>query len=255
MIRTLMALFVFVAAQETPKPPVVEKPKETEAEAFLRKVEEKAVKAKSIKYKTKIVMAMGQEEITFAGEGSFKESDKFKLSMEGEMMGKAMQVAVVSDGKNVHIDGEGGPTSGEATTVALPKDAGEGTRLCLVRLGSLIAMFYGDKKFKEKEGSIKDIVTVSAVKFDKEEKVGERAAKVLTYTITIEDKNDTGEIKLWVDAETLAPLKREINTGNGQTMTETFSTWSFDEEIKDDVFTLPKTKDEKKEEPKKEEKK
>ena len=257
MMRTLIGLLILSLAQDPPTPPPppvptekpqekpAEKPQEkkklTEAEEFLKKVEEKATKAKTIKFKAKFTIPMGDQESAFEAEGSFKEGNKVKYSLEGEMMGKAMQMNVVCDGKKLHVEATG-PRSTDPETLDAPKDLGEGLRLCVVRIGSLVGMFFGDKKAREGDTAYKELVEVEDVAFGKEEKVGERAAKVLKYTLVISGKSDKGEGKLWVDAETLAPLKHEITGPRGETITETFSEWKVDEEIKDEAFALPKEK-------------
>ncbi len=260
MMRTLIVLLMAGLLQDPPKPPSppptppaptqekpVEKPQEkekkkaTEAEEFLKKVEEKATKAKTIKFKSKFTLPLGDQESTFESEGCFKEGNKVKLSVEGEMMGQAMQMSIVSDGKKMRLEATG-PRSTEPETLDTAKDLGEGLRLCLLRIGSLVGLFVGDKKAREGDTVFKELVEVDDVAFGKEEKVGDRAAKVLTYTLIISGKTEKGEGKLWVDAETLAPLKHEITGPRGEVVTETFSEWKLDEEIKDEAFALPKEK-------------
>jgi outer membrane lipoprotein-sorting protein len=258
MIRALLALVAFALIQDppAPKPPEAkpaetkpqekEKKKLTEAEEFLKKVEEKATKAKTLRCKAKMTMTEGGQEMEFDIEASMAAEGKFKLSMEGEMMGKAMQVAVICDGKKMATEGEG-PFGGRPKEPAdAPKGAGEGMRLLFVRVGSITTMLMAEFRNKDDETELKDLFDVSDLKFGKEEKIKDRATKVLEYSLTFTGKqggnNNTAEAKLWIDAETLAPVKREITGPRGETFTETFSDWRLDEELKDSLFELPKDK-------------
>ena len=240
MIRTLIALTAFWMVQDPPKSPETKKA-DTEAEAFLKKVEEKATKAKTLKCKSKLSFSQGGQEMTFDAESSVK-GDKIKLSFEGEAMGKTIQSTVTSNGSK--IVAEGG-FEAETKTMDAPKDLGEGVRLTLVRMGAILTMFFSDKKAKDADFSMKDLSKVSDVKFGKEEKVGDRACKVLTFTINVKDEEKPANCKLWVDATTLAPVKRELEVEEGHTITETFSDWKLDEELKDSLFELPKEKKDK----------
>ncbi len=245
MIRPLIALLVLALAQDPPKPKTPDKPqepkKETEAEALLKKIEEKATKAKSLTYKSKMTMTLKGKEVTFEGEGSLKEGNKAKVSFAGDLGGMTMEVSVVSDGSKMHVEG-GGPGGATDETVDAPKDLAEGLRICVVRVGAIVAMSFTDKNHKEKGTSFKELAVVSNLRIEKDEKVGDRAAKVLTFSLEIEDDKNVGDVKLWVDAETLAPLKRELTGGRGETMVEIFSEWKLDVELKDDLFKLPKEK-------------
>ncbi len=254
MNRILLAVFALAIAQDPPMPVEPAKPTEvkpapqekklSEAEAFLKKVEEKATKAKSLRYKAKLTLNEGGKEMGLDGEGSAKEG-KFKLDMGGEIEGKPLQVTITCDGKRMRTESVNPGGRAEPQTIDAPKDAADDIRLLLVRVGALVTMVLGDHK-RDEAKELKALFDVSGVKFGKEEKIKDRAAKVLEYTLTFNGKgaadNNTAEAKLWVDAETLTPIKREMTTSRGEAFTETFSEWKFDEEIKDDVFALPKEK-------------
>ncbi len=258
MILALPALLAFALVQDPPKPPEAkpvdpkpqekEKKKPSEAEEFLKKVEEKATKAKTLRCKAKLTMTEGGQEMEFDVEGSMAAEGKFKLSMEGEMMGKAMQVAVICDGKKMAVDGESPFGGGKPKEPAdLPKGTAEGLRLLQIRVGTITTMMLADApRGMDETSELKDLFELSDIKFGKEEKIKDRAVKVLEYTLTFTGKqggnNNSADCKVWIDAETLAPVKREITGPRGESFTESVSEWKFDEEMKDSLFELPKDK-------------
>ncbi len=263
---TVLSLSLTALAQDPPRPPEPPKPTEAEpkkdqekdkaGEELFKKIEEKAVGAKTLRYKGKMAMEAGGQTIDFEAEGRVK-GDKAKLEMSGEMMGQAMEVTVRCDGSKVLVEASGpmGKGNEEESEFDMPKKFGEGLRTALVRGGLFITMFFGDKKSRDPDLDLKTLLTASDFKIGKEEKVGEKACKVVHYTLTLDGKNDTGDVTLWVDAETLLPVKHEV-TIRTQTFTETYSEWKLDEEIKDEVFALKAgEKKEEKKEDKKEEKK
>ena len=73
------------------------------------------------------------------------------------------------------------------------------------------------------------------------EKVGSRDAKVITYNATIKTL-DAGrhKVTLWIDAETLLPLKRVIvPEGVATRVTET-CTFDLNPKVEAGAFALPK---------------
>jgi outer membrane lipoprotein-sorting protein len=229
--------------QEPPKPAQdpKEKPKaaesEPEAEALYKRFEEKVTKSKTVKFKATIAMEMKEMAAEFTSEGCLKEGNKFKFNISGELMGQAREVSVVCDGAKILTDsGRGEPKTEDAR-----KDMAEAMRVLMARAGAIMPMMLGETAGRDPEKDLKEFMKVSGFKAGKDEKVGERNCKVLTYK-AVPDNEKEAEVKLWLDAETLKPVKREIKAERGEVFSETYASWIYDEEIKDDVFNLPKEK-------------
>jgi len=228
--------------QEPPKPAQdpKEKPKpaasEPEAEALFKKFEEKVAKAKTLKFKAKIAMEMKEMAAEFESEGSLKEGNKFKFNLSGEMMGQAHELAVTCDGTKLLADsGKGEPRIEDAR-----KEMAEGMRILMARAGAIMPMMLiAESSNQEKD--LKEFMKVYEFKLGKDEKVGEKACKVLIYKAA-PDTQKEATVTLWLEADSLKPLKREIKAERGEVFTETCSSWIYDEEIKDELFTLPKEK-------------
>ena len=236
MIHSLSLLVAFALCQEKPKEAV----KDTEAEAFFKKVEEKFAKVKSLSYKATVVFKGGEEgSANIEAEGAIREGNKVSIRFKGKLNEKDFTASITCDGANTRFDG----TMGEPRTEEAKKEFGNAVRSLFCRGGAFLPLFLADRK----DGS-KDDVQVVDLKFAKDEKVGDRAAKVLTFTLTIKDDNDQPSVTVWIDAETLAPLKRELKGKKGETMNETYTECKFDVELKDELFVVPKP--EKKEEKK-----
>jgi outer membrane lipoprotein-sorting protein len=222
-MHLVIALALFVAQ---------EKKQDPSAEELLKKVEEKGVKAKTFRQKAKIVLDFGEDKGGELDTESVFKGDKFRVTLAGQAGPQKLDIKVVCDGAKIHVN----PPQGEPKTKDAPKGAGEGMRLVLLRGGSFLPAFVAS----EREGDPRELLTVKDLKYGKDEKVGERACKVLVYTLTMKDERDEPEITLWVDAETHLPVKRQLKGGKGETITETYSDTKLDEDLKDADFDLPK---------------
>ena len=86
-----------------------------------------------------------------------------------------------------------------------------------------------------------DILAVSDFKIAADEKIGDRRVRVVEFTL----KSDVGRPmqithRLFIDAETLMPLKRESEDDNVR-MVETYE-FTLDGELADKEFELPAEK-------------
>jgi hypothetical protein len=251
MIRALLAL-ALVWGQDKPveKPQETPKEKPNEAEALYKKLEEKALKAKTIVCKSKLAIEERGKTMEFEFDGSIKEGNKVKILFEGESPMGPMQITITSDGTKLLVEnsmGRGGAGDTESDT---PKDLGEGLRTMLVRIGALSPMIIvRPAREGEEAPALKDAITASEFALGKDEKVGEKLCKVLTYKVTRQGEKDSPEVTLHVDPETLVIHKRLFKGNRGEEFAETFTKFEYDAEVKDEVFALPK-KEEKKDEKK-----
>ncbi len=194
--------------------------------AFLKKVEEKALAAKSLRFKAKIRIESPGQTVELDASGCVAGS-RFKFAMEGSVAGRITESSAICDGSKLRLHGAGDPK-----TVDAPKEV-DSLRTLLVRGGAfapLQALIASAKP-----------PACSDVKFAADARVGDRDARVLTFTVAADGDEPKGSATLWIDAATLAPLKREVKSPAG-TVTETYVEWTVDEELKDEVFALPKDK-------------
>ena len=71
------------------------------------------------------------------------------------------------------------------------------------------------------------------------EKIDERQAKIIRYGLGKRDGLDTEKITLWIDAQTLLPLKRSFTVEKAP-VTELYQQFKLDPPIAADAFKLPK---------------
>jgi outer membrane lipoprotein-sorting protein len=202
------------------------------AKELLAKIEEKYAKAKSIKIKGRVDIA-GNEKFIVETEATFK-GDKFTLVHRAKRDKEEKTVTMVSDGADLVFTKDG-------TTKRLDgKGQGTGLVTAFSRVG-LVALYLFGEIVDGKDVAVKDLFTASEAKLGKDEKVGDKLCKVLTYTVTMKGDKDVVAVTLWLDGDTLAPVKRTFKSDRDpDTAVETWSEFAFDAEIKDDVFVLPR---------------
>ena len=146
------------------------------------------------------------------------------------------KTVVVSDGKQVRC-ASGAESRARAHTEPVGKLAREGfVRAGLFGVaGSFVLWAYVPDTFP-----LDKIFQVSNAADGGTEKVGDRACRIVKYTLTVSDvKVRNAECRVWIDAEKLVILKREI-TKESEVIVETYADPVFDAEIADDAFALPK---------------
>ncbi len=244
MIRVLLALALFAATtpQDVPPSPPSKDPKTpqpvkaSDADAIWKKTEE-AMKAKSLHFKTSIKVTIKGEDSQLENEVWFKEGNRMKSTIVGNFAGTELNLTLLSDGAKWTM--LGAPKAIEAG--AAPKTVVDDMRTAIPKGGFFLpGLFTCIARSKGPEVDLGDLFTISELKLGKDVKIGTRAAKVLTFKLSMKDEQDKPDVTLWVDAETYAILKREVNsTATGEHMVETFSEWKTDD-LKNDMFALPK---------------
>jgi outer membrane lipoprotein-sorting protein len=218
--RRVMAVILLLAALALQDSPT--------AEEFFKRVEEKYASAKTVELKADI---KAEKKNGVAGawtlQGQFKEGNRVKIAMNGTM---ATDYTICCDGKSTR---HGSLRSGHLHDAA--DRYGEGLRRLFIRAGGLVSVGSAEHPDPSKDTSASDF------KFAADEKVGDRAARVLEFSV----KHGTGKdsitfrVKLWVEPESLALLKRESEDNHGGKIAETYSDVKFDGEIPDETFALP----------------
>ncbi|KAF0247138.1 MAG: hypothetical protein FD180_77 [Planctomycetota bacterium] len=212
------------------------------AEDLVKKVEAKIASAKTVSIRLTMEVAAGDEKQAFEVAIDVKEGNRARLAVDGKGPdGKsAYSLRSVCDGKTVRRTDPDGYEDEEAEAGLAAKVLELAVRAPLKELSKMMG-----------GSASKSPMEYSGFAFAPDEKLGERTARVVTYAAS------RGSVrlamKLWIDAEKLALLKREtVETKKGvesARVTDTFSAMTCDGEIADDVFALPEVKEgEKKEE-------
>ncbi len=220
MVALLLALFVQEATAE-------------DAAAFLKRIEEKAASAKTLRWKSTANVAADKKEIKVTTHGAFKDGNKVSLKGEAKIGEETRTFSLTCDGAKAHsASGHDGAKTGDAA-----KTFAAALRLATLRTGLFCLNHPPDPDATDEQ--LAGIVTIESAAFQKNEKLGDREARVVSYKATVGGK--TATITLWVDARTLAPIKRSMADNEVQ-IVETYDEWLVDGEIKDEEFALPKGK-------------
>src|SRR6185503_3661956 len=139
---------------------------------------------KSLKYKVNIKRTARSRNARAGGsqegesEGILQEGNLLKITLKVLAGGEAKPMRIYCDGKKKHID----RGQGRARVTDAPKDLEEGLRYTIVRGGAALSMELVQSSFDK---SLKDKIAVEDLRLGKDEKVGERNCKVLTYTLVM----------------------------------------------------------------------
>jgi len=203
-----------------------------EAEQLFKKMEEKIVKAKTIR----VVMTgeMDAMKMTLSGEMLLGEDSRARADLEGKAGDHALKAGIISDGKRIRLESSDKP---KARELDVPGTLGGLARTCLARGGFLGTLDSFDSE-KSVKASADDLFAASAFKLGAKEKIGERDAQPVEYQLDKKGHRPT-EATVWIDTETCLPLKRTLKKGP-MTLTEAYSVVQIDEKIDPAKFELPK---------------
>jgi len=210
-----------------------------EAEALFKKAEEKLAKAKSVHVKSSGSSAMGAGEMTLTVEALWEGENRVRVESEMKVPGMDGQKSVfVSDGKSARS------SDGEKTLAGAAREklTGDLAKAWLRGGGMFTAMWIEVATFKDKDHPKREKLPVcSKFKLGPKEKIDGRDVHRIEYSGEFE----SGEVPcvVWIDAETLLPLKREMRGFHGQeklTFVETFTGFKLDEKIESSKFEIPK---------------
>jgi outer membrane lipoprotein-sorting protein len=211
-----------------------------EGEQAYRKMEKAFLDAKAVECAFEIKVEDAQVS-TVKGDLALGEGSKVRLAVKGDSAGKEFKSAIISDGKRMVA--VGGPTQEE------PKESpawiGEALRGTTARCGitGVVLIFLVAPAGEDKEFKLDDRLKVADFKLGKAEKVDGKEAQVIEYNCTLKGQDEPMKMKVWVDAKTNLPLKREIKSkpaGQDVTVTETYSKITLDGKIDAKTFDLPK---------------
>jgi outer membrane lipoprotein-sorting protein len=210
---------------------------EQDAEKVFQQLEAKIEKAKSVHCSFKGEMGPGgRQGPTVQGSYQVGPGDKFQLTTQGkeDKEGRGKLTLVF---ENDQMTGTaGGPDGQSKKEMPVPAGAPKALRTAMLRggptawnlwLGPQSGNFLGVKPGSPDWPAF----TASKFRLGDKAKVGERDALVLEYTLDFDKKPYA--VKLWLDAETKLPLKREIiiaKEGVQGRIVETYSGFKLDEQ-------------------------
>jgi len=199
-----------------------------EAVKILDTFEERVMKAKSLKMVGKMRIEGGKSDADFAvtcivQQGGFTNNKCVMTSGQ-----KTRSLQLISDGKSVALATE----DKSAIVMKTPKHLDHCNRAMLTQMGMVSVLAVSSVNMLDKlveaenEEFNERFFDFSNVVLKPDEKVGERTCKVLSFSSGRRGKVDNNVV-LWLDAETLLPVKRFTKSNSGNT-TETYQEFVID---------------------------
>jgi hypothetical protein len=199
-----------------------------QGEKLYRDLEKTITTAKTVHIKFASKVMKGTKEAGhFKGVVDLGEGDKASVEVKGEMEGKDFSLKMTSDGKMLKAVVT---PSGEGKEEPLPKNFGKMVRSALARVGPTGALLMSrHKQPGAEEQDLDKLLRISDFKLGADAKGEGRGARVIEYKVAIKDA-DTITMKLWLDAKSQLPLKRELaaeKEGENIRIVETYSEFSL----------------------------
>jgi hypothetical protein len=182
-----------------------------EGEKLYRDLEKRVVKAKAVRVAFASKMMKGDKEFGhFKGVVDLDEGNKGRVELKGQGDGKEFAMEAVSDGKKLKVTMT---PPGKEQEQPLPKDFGVLVRTSLSRAGPVASLLFA-RPMVPGEDPGPDQFPVSDFKLGANAKVAGREARVIEYKVSPKG-GDTVSVKLWLDAKTHLPLKRDLSAEKG----------------------------------------
>jgi outer membrane lipoprotein-sorting protein len=215
-----------------------------EAKKLFDAMEERLSKAKSVSLMFHLDLKHGDRKPDhLKGLLTLAEGNRAHVEAEGRFDAEDLKVTLVSDGKHLRLrKTEGGKTRPDRDRPT-PKNLGAALTRVLSRAGVLFGL--NSLPLGQKDKEIKaDEFSVSDLKLGGKEKVGEREAQVLRYTLGRVERADKLAVTVWIDTQTHLPLKRVITdpkegAAKGR-LVETYTDFKVGAKVDAKKFELPK---------------
>ncbi len=199
------------------------------AQELLKAVRERADRAKSLRVEGRTTSVADGEtisDLSFSIRIRGKDRWVYEVKDLGPGSGSFMP-AVYCDGKKVLVTGTDVPG-------ALKLDEGGEILRWLVTVGGVPS--FETYLYRDPEEAVRPVPPVLAdVKDGGTERVGEIQARVIEYSIRLEDQ--VSKVRLVVDPATKRPLRKEI-ADEGSKSVETYAAFAFDEDLPDSEFSF-----------------
>jgi outer membrane lipoprotein-sorting protein len=180
-----------------------------EGEKLYRDLEKTVGQAKMVRvaFASKLLKG-GKEAGHFKGVVDLGEGDMARIEVKGEVEGKKITLEMTSDGKKMKVVAT---PPGKEKEEPLPRNFGAMVRTGLSRVGPTAGLLLGHPRIEGKEDpDIDKLLRVSDFKLGENAKVEGREARVIEYKVTLRG-TEKASAKLWLDAKTHLPLKRELS--------------------------------------------
>jgi outer membrane lipoprotein-sorting protein len=240
-MRYLLSALVVLALP--PRAPA----QDNEAEKLFRAMEKKITDANAFK----VVVAIDTKGDTKEFVGSYKgfllltKDNKARLKVSGVDSGEARNWELVSNGKQVRLRPYAigvSEVDKEEATLPTPKNLHGHAAARLSRLGVLPNLWRMPVSLVLAAEVPKDKLDIWGFQAGGAEKIGGRDARVVRFKMNLSGiKGDDTNFTIWIDAQTLLPLKRVIVLGPrlGQgTITELYQEFTLDPKIDAGAFDL-----------------
>jgi outer membrane lipoprotein-sorting protein len=211
---------------------------EDEATRASRGMEKKLLEAKTLHLTFAMTIEIDKNSDKLSGQVWLAEDNKARMNIKGTIGGKQVEMTMVSDGKRMLAKVNGVADQGVHDT---PRGAGELMRGTIGRAGVFAGVFYGVKDTQEPR--LDDLFKVTGFKIAGREKSGNHDCLVLEYKILFRGASDPGNLKVWIDSQSLLPVQRVFTTSDqGKTVRvlEVYGELTTDAKIDPQLFELPK---------------
>jgi hypothetical protein len=213
-----------------------------EGEKLYRGLEKAVGQAKTVRVAfTSKIMKGDKEAGHFKGVVDLGEGDKASVEVKSEKEGKDFTLKVTSDGKMLKVVTT--PPAGDKEE-PLPKNFGKMVRSAISRVGPTGAMLMAHPKGPGQEDpDLEKALRVSDFKLGENARVEGREARVIAYKVSFMGEERMA-VKLWLDARTRLPLKRELTPekeGENVRIVETYSEFKLGQKGKELVPLKPST--------------
>jgi outer membrane lipoprotein-sorting protein len=209
-----------------------------EAEKLFRAMEKKIAQAKAFRVSFTIETKGDTKERLgrFKGSLLLTNDNKGRMKISGIDRGQARNWDMVSDGKQVKLEGR---------TLATPKKFHSFASTFVTRLGvfpgfpGIPFVIAEADRLDKVEGSKLDAWNFKA---GTAEKVDGRDAKVVSFKVGEKGDRDAAAVTVWIDRRTLLPLKRVVVVWprSAAMVTETYNQFTLDPKLDAGTFELPK---------------
>jgi outer membrane lipoprotein-sorting protein len=184
---------------------------DNEAAKLFRDMENRITRAKSLRVAFASSITKGGEEFgQFKGSVDLSEGNKGRFEIKGQAKGKEISVKLVAAGEKLKVTTNQPEGDKEQP---LPKNFGQRVRLGISRVGPTAGLLIAERQSGKDDEDVAKRLQVSDFKLGADAQVGGRKARVLEYKATL-DKEEI-KAKLWLDARTHLPLKRELSAEKG----------------------------------------
>jgi outer membrane lipoprotein-sorting protein len=216
-------------------------PQENEAEQIFTRMCGKIAAARTMRVRFESTLTPGPKAFVSSGTLHVDQGNRARMEIEAKDRGDAGKTLFVSNGAKMKLRQGQSPMAGAAVpnlTHFFARLAGWGL------LFGVPSIFRDEWPRDEQFEQALRAYRKETFALGPREKVGEREAQVVTFVLVITDEDDGSKIKvvIWVDRQTLLPLKKEFRSFKDESVVytaETYHEFKLDEKFDEALFELP----------------